>query len=131
MSYRWVDHTAELELEIDGATEAEVFRDAAAAMAELLDDGGRGEVVLLDLALDGEDRALLLADWLDELVYRGETDGVVLETVEGFALGERLLRATIRVHRGQPQPLVKGITHHRLSFEPRDGGFRAVVVIDV
>jgi SHS2 domain-containing protein len=131
MSYRWVDHTAELELEVEAATEALVFREAAAALSELLDDGAGGQDVVIDLELDGDDRALLLADWLDELVYRAETDGVVLETVEGLALGDRGLRATIRGHRGGRQRLVKGITHHRLSFEPRGRGFRAVVVIDV
>jgi SHS2 domain-containing protein len=131
MSYRWVDHTAELELEVDAGTEALVFREAAAALSELLDDGAGGQDVVIDLELDGDDRALLLADWLDELVYLAETDGVVLDTVEGLALGDHGLRATIRGHRGRRQRLVKGITHHRLSFERRGRGFRAVVVIDV
>ena len=67
MGYRWVDHTAELELRVDAATEASVFRDALAALAELLCDGAGREPVVFDVAISAADRATLLARWLDEL----------------------------------------------------------------
>ena len=38
MSYRWVEHTGELELKIEAATEEGVFSDALTAIAELLDE---------------------------------------------------------------------------------------------
>ena len=73
----------------------------------------------------------LLAQWLDELVYRAETEDLVPEDAERIELTERGLLATVRCHHGRPRHLVKGATYHRLAFEPSDGGFRATVVLDV
>jgi len=131
MSYRWVDHTAELELEIEAASEEAVFKDAAGALAELLDDGSSAEPVVLELALQGVDRALLLADWLEELVYRAETEDLVPDAAEVLELRRDAVTARLRGHRGNPPHLVKGVTHHRLSFAPHGDGFRATVVLDV
>ena len=131
MSYRWVEHTAELELEIEAATEDGVFRDAVRALGEILADDRRGERVQHDLAVEGAERALLLAGCLDELVYLAETEDLVPEEIEGIALSDRGLAAIVRGHRGNPRHVVKGITYHRLAFERLDKGFRAVVIIDV
>ena len=42
--YRWVDHTAEVELEIEAADERQVLEDALRALAELLGIEAPGEV---------------------------------------------------------------------------------------
>jgi SHS2 domain-containing protein len=131
MAYRWVDHTAELELHVDADTETAVFEDALAALAELLRDGPGSELVVFDVAIAAADRATLLARWLDELVFRVETEDLVPETVERLALDAGGLRATVRAQRGRPRHLVKGVTYHRLTFDTVDGGYRATVVLDV
>jgi SHS2 domain-containing protein len=131
MGHHWVDHTAELELRLDAATEAGVFEDALAAVHELLNDGSGREEVLYDLEIEAADRATLLATWLDELLFRAETEDLVPQDVERLALEPDALRATVRARRGAPRHLVKGVTYHRLAFEPLDGGYRATVVLDV
>jgi SHS2 domain-containing protein len=130
--YRWVDHTAELELELDGATEAEVFRDALAAFADLVaDDRGEGEPARYDLGLDGVDRADLLAQWLDELVFLADTESFVPERVIELELGDGALRAVVAGRRAAPRPVVKAVTYHDLRFEHEGGRWRAHVVLDV
>lgn len=134
MSYRWVEHTGELELEVRAPTEEAVFAEALQALAELLveeDPSRPDDPVRLDISLSGRDRALLLADWLDELVFRAETEGVVPAAIERLALNGGGLSATVGAARGTVRPLVKGITHHRLMFEGRGGVFIATVVLDV
>lgn len=132
MGYRWVDHTAELELLLDGATQAQVFADALAALAELLGEGPHGrDDVVFELTAAAPDRATLLAGWLDELVFRAETEQLVPDAVEQLELGDGALRARVRAHRGEPRHVVKGVTYHRLTFERIDGGYRARVVLDV
>jgi len=42
MTCRWVEHTGELEIEIEAATGEGVFVDALRALAELLDAGRPG-----------------------------------------------------------------------------------------
>jgi SHS2 domain-containing protein len=134
VSYRWIEHTAELELEIEDPNAEGVFGDGLLALAELLSDeqpDRHGAVVSVQLSVAGRDRAMLLAAWLDELAFRAETDGLVPIAIEQIELGEHALTATIRCTLGNPRHLIKGVTHDRLAFEPADGGFRATVVLDV
>jgi SHS2 domain-containing protein len=131
MGYRWVEHTGEVELEIEAPTEEAGFSDALRALAELLADGPREDRISCEIAVAGEERALLLARWLEELVYRAETENLVPEEVERIELFEHGLHAVVRCRRGTPRHLVKGVTYHRLAFEPGAGGFRARVVLDV
>lgn len=95
MAHRWVDHTGELELRVDADTEADVFEDALAALAELLRDGAASEPVVFDLAIDAADRGTLLTRWLDELVFRAETEDLVPDDVERLMLDADGLRATV------------------------------------
>lgn len=134
MSHRWVDHTAELELELHAPTRERVFGEALTALAELLADelpSHPGEPRSIQVTISGRDRALLLADWLDELVFRAETENLIPQSIEHLELDEDGLRATVRAFGGSPRPLVKGITHHRLEFAPSSGGFHARLVLDV
>ena len=135
--YRWVEHTAELELEIRGADERAVFSEALRAFAELVGDGhprgsaGRAAAVSREVALDGDERAVQLAQWLDELEYLAETEDLVPEAIERFELAGPGLRVTVRCHRGRPRNVVKGVTYHRLSFTGDRDGYRATVILDV
>jgi SHS2 domain-containing protein len=131
MTYRWMEHTAELELEIETATEEAVFTEALDALAELLGDSSGGERVSREVDVDAAERSLLLAAWLDELVYLAEVEDLVPEAVCGLALRQRGLRATVRCRRGSPPHLVKGATYHRLRFVRSERGFEATVVLDV
>jgi SHS2 domain-containing protein len=131
MTYAWVDHTAELELRINAPTEAAVFEDALRAFGELAGDVQAAECVAFDVELEAPDRAALLVRWLDELVFRAETQDLVPDEVERLELGDGRLAATVRASRGAPRHLVKGVTYSGLAFEPEDGGYRATVVLDV
>jgi len=129
--YRWVDHTGELELRIEAPTEEAVFADALAAFAELVDEKGSDAHERREIELDGADRALLLADWLNELVYLADAQQFVPERVTDVYLDGERLRATVSGSRGDPSPLVKAVTRHRLAFERDEGGWWARVVLDV
>jgi SHS2 domain-containing protein len=131
VSYRWVEHTGELELEIEAPSQEAVFAEALHALAELLGDDGHGDHVLHEVAVDGQERAVLLTEWLNELVYLAETEDLVPEKLGRIELSERGLAATVRCHHGHPRHLVKGATYHRLRFERSERGFRASVVLDV
>ena len=134
--YRWVDHTAEVELAIEADSEGEVFAEALAALAELLggrsdDDGAPGADERRTVTASAADRPALLAAWLEELVFLAESQGFEPARVETLELGPDGLRAVVAGRLGDPPPLVKAVTYHRLSFEPRGRGYRASVVLDV
>lgn len=136
--YRWLDHTAELELELEGATEREVLCDALAALRELLEVGEAGDPESPAAPLEhrainaaARDRPALLAAWLEELVFLSETGGFIPMRVQELSLDADFLAATVAGRIGEPRPLVKAVTYHRLQFEPSERGYRARVVFDV
>jgi SHS2 domain-containing protein len=131
VSYRWVEHTAEVQMEIEAGTEAAVFTDALRALGELLADDARGEQVRREVTVGGHERAAMLVGWLEELVFLAETEDLVPEDTERIEVSDHGLVATLRCHRGRPRHLVKGATYHGLVFERSPRGFRATVVLDV
>jgi len=135
--YRWVDHTAEMQLEIEAPSEEEVFADAARALGELLGAEearatGAPEAQREVGCLAG-DRATQLADWLGELVYLAELDEFVPERVERIELAPDGVTADVHGRIAAPPHLVKAVTYHDLAFEQHDAGegWFARVVLDV
>ncbi len=81
--FEWRDHTAELELHIEAATETDVFAEAVTAFAELADGEATtdGESAERELSITGSDRASLLVHWLEELVYLADAERFVPQRV--------------------------------------------------
>ena len=131
MTYRWIEHTSELELELEASTERGVFEAAFEAMRELLSDGEALERLEIPVRLDGRDRAALLAAWLGELAFLAETRGLAPDRLALLELDEEGLRALVQGWEGTPPHLVKGATYNRLRFERAGAGWRARVVLDV
>ena len=132
MTYDWVEHTAELELRIEAADQPAVFEQAFRALVELLDDeGSGGEPLRREVNASAADPPALLAEWLMEVVFLAETEGLVPERLEELELGERDLSARVSGRRGHPPHIVKAVTYHGLALEPIPGGWRARLVLDV
>ena len=131
-AHRLVEHVGEIELELEGASESDVFAEAAAAFRELVDGGsvGRG-TYRHEISLGPADADLLLADWLGELVFLAEVDGFVPIRVIELQLRGRRVFAVVEGVQGRPRHLIKGVTLHGLRLV-RDGeGWRGRVVLDV
>jgi len=129
--YRWVEHTGELELEITAPTEKAVFEDGFKAMTEVLVCDSTAPLERREVTLTAADRPALLADWLAELAFLAESDGLAPVNLESLELEGTTLRAAFEGRICEPAQLVKGVTYHRLALEPAEGGFRATVVLDV
>jgi len=133
--YRWVDHAAEIELSIEAPSEEAVFAEALAALAELLTERsssrGEGERVTREVIASAPDRPTLLAEWIGELAYLAESDGVVPESLERFELGPNALEASVAGPRAWPPHLVKAVTYHRLEMGEEGATWRARVILDV
>jgi SHS2 domain-containing protein len=140
--YRWVDHTAEVELAIEAGGEREVFADALTALAELHgagdrpgggsgDGAGDREDQRREVCAQAPDRPALLAAWLEELLFLAETEGFVATRIVDLALTADRVDATVAGFIGNPPPLVKAVTYHRLRFDRHGSGYSAGVVLDV
>jgi SHS2 domain-containing protein len=133
--YRWVDHTSEIELQIEADSERAVFEQALEALRELLSEraaaGAEGAPASFEVEASAPDRPTLLAEWLSELAYLVETEGFLPERADRLELGDDSLEATVIGRRSSPSHLVKAVTYHRLTMEEQGGTWRATVVLDV
>jgi SHS2 domain-containing protein len=129
--YRWLDHTGEMELEIDAPDEPTVLAEAVAALRELVEDGPGGRPESRRLTLQAPDRAALLAAFLTELLFLAETEKFVATELTRAAIGGGDLDAEVKGYVGRPSALVKAVTYHRLRFDCGAGGCHAGAVLDV
>jgi SHS2 domain-containing protein len=129
--YRWVEHTAELQLELEAETEEALFAAALTALGELVGREDDGRPARHEVRASASDRATLLVEWLGELVFLAETEDFVPESVLSLELEDGALRATVEGRRGDPAHLVKSVTYHNLELGRDRKGWRARVVLDV
>jgi len=133
VAYRFVDHTAELQLELEAPTREEVLGEAVLALGELLGGGETGGLapVRRRLSVAAADDPALLAAWIDELVFVSESEGLVPCRAEAVEAGESEAHGTVTFTRGAPPHLVKGVTYHDLVLAPAGTGWRGRAVLDV
>jgi SHS2 domain-containing protein len=131
--HRWIEHTAELQLEIHARSEAGVFRQAVEALRELLadDQPARGDRAERNVEAEATDRGALLAEWLAELVFLAESDGLVPEEVRDLVVGEDSVTAVVAGRLDEPRHLIKAVTYHDLELRRDRDGLRGNVVLDV
>jgi len=127
--YRFVEHTAELEVELEASSAEGVLEDALHAFAELA-VSGEGELVERRVELTAPDVPALLAAWLDELLFLADAEGLLPESAE-ISVDGTTVSGVLRARPGEPRPLVKAVTLHRLRFRSENGVWRGRVVLDV
>jgi SHS2 domain-containing protein len=131
------EHTADLGLRIRAADLNTLFAEAAECLfgAIVEDLKTIAPKQQREVRLDNADKEYLLFDWLNELLFRFDTEHVVFgrfevrinEThLQGVAWGEPLDRT-----RHQLNHEVKAITYHGLRVEREGDGWLAEVIVDI
>ena len=138
MAAHWelYEHEADMGVRGFGATLDEAFEQAALALTAVVTDPAQvdpRESVAIDCeAPDGE---LLLAEWLNNLVYLMSTRKMLFgrfavritgTRLQGEAWGER-----VAIARHRPTVEVKGATYTTLRVARDEGGWVAQTVVDI
>jgi SHS2 domain-containing protein len=131
-----LDHTADIGIIAYGADLRQAFANAARALFSLiteLDDVE--EVFYRDIELDASDEESLLVGWLNELVYRFDTEGALFKRFDIIQLEETHLKAKGYGEKADSSKHrlktgVKGATYHMLKVDKTDG-FRVQVLFDI
>jgi SHS2 domain-containing protein len=135
--YETFEHTADLGLRVRAPDLDTLFVEAARGLfsiiVEDLDSVQPRE--RLDVRLPPDERALLLFDWLRQLLANFDARHVLFSRFEvhvdeggltGTAWGEPLDR-----DRHVLDHEVKALTYHGLRVEPADGGWLAELIVDI
>lgn len=135
--YETFDHTADIGLRMQAADLETLFAEAGRALFSLLvenpeDVTPRDEITI---QIDGAENEYLLFDWLNELLYRFESEHWVFSDFD-VQWGENGLVARVRGEiadpvRHQLAHEVKAITYHGLRVESVNGQWVAEVIVDI
>lgn len=130
--YKFLEHTAELGLEVEAANLEELLEDAALAFAELVAPGASGKRRRRPVVLALIDDETMLADWLNELLSLAESEGFVPQSVENCRWAPGRLAADVTGFWGTPRPLIKAVTYRDLELvEDENGAWKGKVILDV
>jgi SHS2 domain-containing protein len=128
------EHVGEVQMRVEAPTLADLFAQAGRALAELLagppdSDAPRESE---NVTVEATDREALLAEWLNELIFRSEVRRCAFTDLRVTSISDRELQARIAgVPIQNPRVAVKAATLHGLHIQEQPGGYAATVVLDV
>jgi SHS2 domain-containing protein len=131
-----LDHTADVGIIAYGADMKQAFANAGRALFSLITELDEiKEVLHRDAELTATDEESLLVEWLNELIYQFDTEGIIFKRFDVSQLdntrlkargyGEKVDRARHKLKRE-----VKAATYHMLKVE-RNNGAKVQVLFDI
>ncbi len=141
MPYRYLEDiaTADAAFEVEGKTLEELFRDAAVATFEVMADTGTVKPeVTREIELENEDVDNLLFDWLSELVYLKDADGLIFSRFDvnirkndAYKLKATASGEPINQRKHSLRSDVKAVTYHMFEVKKTGENWTARVVLDI
>ena len=136
---RWehFEHGADIGVRGFGRTPAQAFEQAALALTAVIADPATVAAGSpIDIACEAPDSELLLADWLNALVYEMQVRNMLFGrfevSIEGTRLAARAWGEPVDIARHGPAVEVKGATYTQLAVRRLDdGNWLAQCVVDV
>ena len=130
--YREIEHTADWELHVWAPDLVSLLKTAAVGMYHL--SGTQltaGLQVNREFTIDYTDRESLLVDFLAELLFFAEDEGIAFTDYELIISANKL---TVRVRGAKIQTQdkeIKAVTYHRIQVEETKRGLEVRIVFDV
>lgn len=136
MGYEYLDHTADIKFRAKGQTLSECFENCAKAMFDsIVDIGSIGVGVKKKLTVRSESLESLLFDFLEELLFFYDAEGLVFRdfdvNVSGLSLTCEATGERKEKYRDQIKTDIKAITYHEMKIEKRQDGYVMQVVLDI
>jgi SHS2 domain-containing protein len=136
-TYRLIDHTADLGIEVSGGSEKELYRNAAIAVHDMIADlrSVRPREVR-KIAVEGRDREDLLINFLREILYLYNGEHWLLKKITIGKMGVGRIEATLRGEtfersRHGLKHEIKAVTYHQAEVRETPRGWKARVIFDV
>lgn len=133
------EHTADVGMRVRAGNLDDLFRTAAEGLFDYV-VVNRAEIQAAEVetvSLQAETPAELLADWLNELIFRLETRHRVYGRFEvhldtdGRSLEGRIAGEPLDPTRHVLDHEVKAVTHHGLALQPTTEGWVAELILDI
>ncbi len=133
--YRYIDHTADLGIEVSGQGLEELFINIGQALfdTQIVGTIRNKKEISIDLLSDSLDD--LIIDWCRELIYIFAVHGFIPKEYE-VRIKDHSLQAQLRgekfdAHRHRVKLEIKNPTYHNFSLEERKGRYKTSIIFDV
>lgn len=134
--YKIVEHTADVGIEAYGKSLEEAFENAAKGMFAIITNKSKIDSIIskkIEIENEGDDE-LLLVDWLNELLYIHDVEGLVFgefdvsidDKLVAYAYGEEYNR---QKHGYGVE--IKAVTYHMLEIKRDKKGVKIKVLFDI
>jgi len=134
MKYEILEHAADLKVRAWGKDEKELFYNMALAIADLQkkDISKFADKEWEDVEISSLDQKSLLIDWLNEILFKSDTNGKVYTDFNIKTLLEKKLIAKIAGQKvSQKQIDIKAATYHNLEIKKTADLWQATVIFDI
>ena len=130
------EHGADIGVRGFGPTPEAAFEEVALAMTAVIADPATiAPEWSVEVVCEAADRELLLADWLNAVIFEMATRGALFcrfaVTLDGNRLTGTATGEAVDVARHHPAVEIKGATYTGLRVARIDGGWLAQLVVDV
>ncbi|MBU6392142.1 MAG: archease [Planctomycetota bacterium] len=135
--YTLIDHTADIGIDVLGATLRELFTNAAFALFDIITDLSKVECKAeCNIKISGIDREQLLVNWLTELLYLHDVKNLLFKNFCIADIKDNQLTATINGEafiegKHVIKTEVKAVTYHNLSIIKEDHQWKARIIFDL
>jgi SHS2 domain-containing protein len=133
--FRYLDHTADLGIEVVGENLNALFVNIGKAIFETQIEGKVIARQEKSISLESESLEDLFIDWCRELLYDFSVSSFIPceynVSIEGLTLHARLRGDEFDANRHQIKLEIKNPTYHRLSIKKQNGNYRACIIFDV
>jgi SHS2 domain-containing protein len=139
-AYEFLEHTADAYIAAYGRDLAEAFANAAVALFDVMTSVEKIRRKTEDLvAVEGEDEYSLLYRWLEALIVKAETAGMlyskfevtIVEKTSAFRLEARIWGEKFDVQRHLQKVGVKAVTYHRMEIIKSPETFTLKFILDI
>ena len=133
MSHRFIEHTADLMIEVTSSGFEELLRESLQAMMLWTGPEWGAARVARDFAIEASDSSMLLVDFLNEALTLSQIHHEAYDQLELRSTGELSLEGSFTGHSiTGARDEIKAVTYHEASVEQlSDGTWKARFLVDI
>ena len=126
-NFEIIDHTADVGIIAHGVDMKQAFANAATGLFSLITDLDIvKETLCRDIEVTATDKESLLVEWLNELIYRFDTENIIFKRFDITELNDTRLKGRsygekVDNSRHELKTGVKAATYHMLKVDKNDG----------
>jgi SHS2 domain-containing protein len=135
MSFEEISHTADVKIRVHAPTLEALFSETFKALMQVMYGTDRSGGIIKEIRIESSDIESLLADFLSEVLFVSEVEGLVFSDgdirIDGLSLTAELTGEPFDPVRHSGGSEVKGISYSGLAITHGAKGYKLDIIFDV